>query len=87
MLIYRNAEGVHSQKDCQPLLYKLGILVNFGQMHGLLSCEVFFFLYCVIKRIADHAPRPRAYARGVFGVKPLLELDILQIHYYLRKGD
>ena len=26
-------------------------------MHWLLSCEVlFFFVYCVIKRIVDHAP-------------------------------
>jgi len=33
--------------------YKIGVWGNFGQMHGLLFCEVCF----VIKRIADHAPR------------------------------
>jgi len=26
-------------------------------MHGLLSCEICFFVYCVITRVADHAPR------------------------------
>jgi len=29
----------------------------------------------------------RAYARGVLGLKPALELDTLQKLYYLRKGD
>jgi len=28
--------------------YKIELLGNFGQMHGLLLCEVWFFLYICI---------------------------------------
>jgi len=37
-------------------------------------------------RIPGGSPA-RAYRRGEVGVKPPIELDILQKLYYLRKGD
>jgi len=36
---------------------------------------------------AGNAFETRVYARRCLGLKPSLELDILQIVYYLRKGD
>jgi len=47
----------------EPLFYKLELLGNFGWMHGLLSCEACFFVYCVLKQIVDHSPRRYLYAR------------------------
>jgi len=44
--------------------YKIGVWGNFGQMHGLFFCEVSFFVYFVIKRIADHALRRYLSARA-----------------------
>jgi len=37
--------------------YKIGLWGNFGKIHGLLSCEVCFFVYCVINRIVDRGSR------------------------------
>jgi len=36
-------------------------------------------------RSGSEGSQSRAYARGGLGLKPLLELDILQKFYYLRK--
>jgi len=33
--------------------YKIGLLGNFGRMHGLLSCEVCFFRVSVLRCAAD----------------------------------
>jgi len=44
MLIYRNAKRVHCQRKVgNPCSINLGLMGNFGRMHGLLSCEVCFF--------------------------------------------
>jgi len=45
------ARGTWSEKGWEPLFYKLGLLGNFGRMHGLFSCEVCFFR--VLRHNAD----------------------------------
>jgi len=45
------ARGTWSEKGWEPLFYKLGLLGNFGQMHGSFSCEVCFFR--VLRHNAD----------------------------------
>jgi len=41
--IKNSVRGTCSEKGCEPLFCKLGLLGNFGRMHGLLSCEICFF--------------------------------------------
>jgi len=43
--------------------YKIGLLGNFGLMYcsGLLRVKSAFFVYCVIQRIVDLAPRRYVY--------------------------
>jgi len=47
----KSVRGTWSEKGWESLFYKLGLLGNFGRMHGLLSCEVGFFR--VLRHNAD----------------------------------
>jgi len=58
MLIYRNAKRVHGQRKVgNPCSINLGV---WGTLGGCMGCSLVksaFFVYCVIKRIVDRAPR------------------------------
>jgi len=62
-IILKIQQGVHGQRKVVNPCSKLGLLGKFGRMHGLLSCEICFFVYCVIMRVADHVSRRYLYAR------------------------